>query len=346
MSKRILAALSTQRLFLLTVVVLALLCWFAHPYRFVAMWLTFILAAYSAISNDSIQTLGTFIYSNQNRKWYYLWFYMGGIFVLTTLFSWWVYDGDVSHQRLTIQGLDQPPETFTFLMVFSPVVLLFLTRMRMPVSTSFLLLGSFTTSHDALEKILQKSFLGYGLAFLCGILLWWLISARVEKGKAARFWVPLQWISSGFLWSAWISQDMANIAIVLPRRLDLGSLVFILLFIFAGLGILFYRKGGRIQKVVSSKTNVHLVRSATIINLAYALILFYLKWVSHIPISTTWVFLGLLAGREFGISLSARRALGNGAGGLGRSFFLMRRDLLLATIGLIVSLILAFLINR
>ena len=33
----------------------------------------FILAAYSVVANDSVQTLGTFIASNSQRfKWYYL----------------------------------------------------------------------------------------------------------------------------------------------------------------------------------------------------------------------------------------------------------------------------------
>ena len=36
------------------------------------MWTVFFLAAYSAIANDSIQTIGTFIASNKDRKWYYL----------------------------------------------------------------------------------------------------------------------------------------------------------------------------------------------------------------------------------------------------------------------------------
>ncbi|MBT4108909.1 MAG: hypothetical protein HOE34_02130, partial [Pelagibacterales bacterium] len=34
----------------------------------------FLLAAYSVVANDSVQTLGTFIASNSQRfKWYYLW---------------------------------------------------------------------------------------------------------------------------------------------------------------------------------------------------------------------------------------------------------------------------------
>ena len=52
------------------------------------MWLVFFLASYSAIANDSIQTIGTFIASNQDKKWWVLWIFLGGIFVFTMLYSW------------------------------------------------------------------------------------------------------------------------------------------------------------------------------------------------------------------------------------------------------------------
>ena len=66
----------------------------------IAMWVGFFFAAYSAIANDSIQTIGTFIASNKNRAWWQLWLFMGGIFILTISYSWWFYDGDVSYKRL------------------------------------------------------------------------------------------------------------------------------------------------------------------------------------------------------------------------------------------------------
>ena len=55
--------------------ILFIVCFFAYPYPEVAMWLVFFLASYSAIANDSIQTIGTFIASNADKKWYYLWIY-------------------------------------------------------------------------------------------------------------------------------------------------------------------------------------------------------------------------------------------------------------------------------
>ena len=43
------------------------------------------------------------------------------------------------------------------------------------------------------------------------------------------------------------------------------------------------------------------MRSATIIDFAYALILWYFKQYNDIPMSTTWVFVGLLCGRELAV---------------------------------------------
>ncbi len=38
-------------------------------YAHVAMWVGFFFAGYSAIANDSIQTIGTFLASNQDKPW-------------------------------------------------------------------------------------------------------------------------------------------------------------------------------------------------------------------------------------------------------------------------------------
>ena len=65
---------------------------------------------------------------------------------------------------------------------------------------------------------------------------------------------------------------------------------------------MFYEKGGRIQKIVLEKTGTRYVRSATIIDLVYAFILLFFKQYNDIPMSTTWVFVGLLWGRELAIS--------------------------------------------
>ena len=324
--------------------ILFIVCFFAYPYPEVAMWLVFFLASYSAIANDSIQTIGTFIASNADKKWYYLWIYMGSIFLITVTYSWINYGGDISYERLASKGLNEAPDQFKFLQVFAPVVLLILTRFRMPVSTSILLLSAFATQASSITSILQKSFFGYFIAFALAIIVWLLTTNLFEKyknSKPSRLWLPLQWISSGALWSTWIMQDMANVAVVLPRSLSTDQFLVVSSFIFFGLGLLFYLRGDRIQKIVTEKTDIIDVRAATVVDFIYACLLYYLKVISTIPISTTWVFIGLLGGRELAINI---KLYSNG--NYIKALKMISKDALYAGIGLIVSLILAISINE
>ena len=65
---------------------------------------------------------------------------------------------------------------------------------------------------------------------------------------------------------------------------------------------MFREGGGKIQNIVLEKHNTRYIRSATIIDLFYWLTLWFFKELNDIPMSTTWVFVGLLAGREFAIA--------------------------------------------
>lgn len=308
------------------------------------MWLGFILAGYSAIANDSIQTVGTFISSNQKKPWWALWLFIGLIFVATTTYSWFVFDGDVSFRRLSAKGFETAPQSFTFLQIAAPIFLLILTRLKMPVSTTFLLLSCFSTDITGIEKMLLKSVSGYGIAFVAAYLMWLVLTQNnliKFKGKPHPAWSAAQWISSGSLWAVWVMQDAANIAVYLPRSLSWEALVFFNLFIFSGLGILFYLRGGHIQEVVTKKSETIDVRSATIIDLVYAVILMFFIWVSVIPMSTTWVFIGLLAGRELAMRSKPRK----GDLSLKQTSRLIGKDLLYALIGLVVSIAIAVATN-
>ena len=97
-----------------------------------SMWIGFLFAAYAAVANDSIQTLGTFIASNQDKKWWVLWIFIGGIFLFTVGYSWVNYAGDVSHGRLMAKGFDVAPTEFHFLQIAAPVFLLILTICPVP----------------------------------------------------------------------------------------------------------------------------------------------------------------------------------------------------------------------
>jgi len=336
-----------ESVFISLIAVLFFIAGAVSPFPQIAMWFGFAMAGYSAIANDSIQTIGTFISSNSHKKWYWLWLFMGSIFLITVTYSWIVYDGDVTYQRLAHKGFNEAPQSFSFLQLAAPIILLIVTRMRMPVSTSILLLSVFSTKATAIADVLSKSLLGYVVAFALAILVWFGVSrvfAKYIKGKPAPYWRYLQWITSGFLWSAWIMQDAANVAIFLPRAMSLGQFIAFAGYIFLGLGLLFYLKGDKIQGIVNEKSGVRDVRAATIVDFIYAIILYVFKEVNDVPMSTTWVFIGLLGGRELAISFTKKRAKKKNKS-IRKAWRMISKDALYAAIGLIISLILAFAIN-
>lgn len=455
----------SERSFLSFISLAFIIAMFATPYPQIAMWVGFLFAAYAAIANDSIQTIGTFIASNQDKKWWMLWIYIAGIFCITMTYSWlkvdetgvtvisktsiikdinidrdshsitWksnggentftsnfstnyfnkdygtcffvddmgqmcevinmktaeethpsvkntfnkyveieyivlasgeeniylinsesesddlifdlypdgIPDGDVSHARLSAKGFEKAPKHFHFLQVSAAIFLLILTRLRMPVSTTFILLTSFAASTSAVGKVLAKSMSGYIMAFVFGLMFFMLVAKFSKKyfvGKVKPVWVIAQWMTSGLLWATWLTQDAANIAVYLPRTLSVLELITFIGIVTVGLGVLLYYKGGRIQKIVTEKSVVTDVRFATLIDLIYCVILFYFKMHSKVPMSTTWVFIGLLAGRELGMSIMKT---GNNTilGGLRLAF----KDVSFAFIGLFVSIVIAVGVN-
>ena len=67
-------------------------------------------------------------------------------------------------------------------------------------------------------------------------------------------------------------------------------------------GYTFYERGGAIQKILTSKQSVANAKAATMIDILLGTIYLVFKEWSNMPMSTTWVFLGLLAGRELAFS--------------------------------------------
>ena len=122
------------------------------------------------------------------------------------------------------------------------------------------------------------------------------------KEEHKKYWRIGQWFTTGFLWWTWLSHDMANIAVFLPRELPVDLMVLISAVFVAGLWWMFREGGGKIQNIVLEKHNTRYVRSATIIDGVYWIILFFFKELNDIPMSTTWVFVGLLCGRELAMA--------------------------------------------
>ncbi len=334
-----------ERTFLIIVGIAFIAAGFATLDRNAAMWLGFLFAAYAAVANDSIQSLGTFIESNKNRPWYILWLFTGSILIVTITFSYIYFKGDVTYQRLLDSNGNTAyphPDQFSYFQVIAPVVLLILTRLRMPVSTTFLLLSVFSATSGGVTSIVQKSLTAYLLAFVVSFTVWYfgynLIRKHFSKRKAHPIWPVIQWTISGMLWSVWLMQDGANIAVFLPRTLSLVQFLIFTGTIFFGLGLLFYLRGDKIQEVVSEKIRIADVRAATLVDFTYVLLLIYKLIDSTVPLSTTWVFLGVIGGREIAINIARSK---KGFKHKRKALKIIGRDLLYATIGLIVSVALA-----
>lgn len=402
------------------------------------MIIGFMMAAYAVIGNDSIQTLGTFLYSNAHRPWWVLWLYSSSIMVAVILYGWSTNDGDATYKRLNKvyskavsleasqselaaalatgadgqvvlidtlgeqlkaahTAFDRDPRNLeasmaearetlaawlaldlsgneaadaarvvaaetveaaldrmdarsdvskfiTWPFLIPPIALLILTRVGYPVSTSFLVIITFQPA--VLGDMVLKSLAGYGVAFLSAMFLYIVVVRVMEKrwrtdGETGIHpaWVVLQWCSTAFLWAMWLAQDMSNVFAYLPRVLNVGWLVFALCWLVVIQAIIYATHGGKIQDVVRQKTNTHDVRSATIVDLLYGLVLYIFKVQSDLPMSTTWVFLGLLAGRELAISFVSQDRNTKWALGL------MGKDAMKATFGLIISVIIAMFIE-
>ena len=300
----------------------------------VTLWMAvgFIFAGYAVIANDSVQTLGTWIASNKERfNWKVLWGFASAVLLYTLWFGWYTNGGDISYGRLN----KIPFQEIQWYHAMAPGLLLILTRVGIPVSTSFLVLSAFASTF-ILEKMLMKSMMGYAVAAMAAYLIWIVVCKILDefdnvKEEHKRYWRIGQWFTTGCLWFTWLGHDMANIAVFLPRVIPWDLMVAISLLFVMGLGFMFREGGGKIQQIILEKHNTRYVRSATIIDGVYFIILWFFKELNDIPMSTTWVFVGLLCGRE----LAMATMVGNGKFKV--VFPLITKDFFKMMIGLGVS---------
>ena len=269
------------------------------------LWMAigFLFAAYSVIANDSVQTLGTWIASNNEKfNWKIMWTAASAVLLYTLWYGWYMNGGDISYGRLN----KIPFQEIQWYHAMAPALLLLLTRIGVPVSTSFLVLSAFASTF-VLEKMLMKSMMGYAVAAVAAYAIWIVVSRLLDEAKPVKEehknrWRIAQWVTTGFLWFTWLSHDMANIAVFVPREIPWDLMILISVVFVVGLGYMFREGGGKIQNIVIEKHNTRYVRSATIIDAVYWLILFFFKEINDIPMSTTWVFVGLLCGRELAMA--------------------------------------------
>lgn len=344
----------------------------------IVMIVGFLLAAYSVVGNDVIQTLGTFLSSNEKRPWYVLWAFAASIMVVMLVGGYighpWFVGADTIYP-IAYGRLDKffpLPETLAWYYLLPPITLVILTRMGIPISTTFMILtlfslssiegdsvweilGTFSDPSSKLFKMTKKSLMGYGVSFGSAMIIYLLISGFTEKyfikhplkPNHRPYWVAAQWFSTGFLWSQWLSQDLANIYVYLLGRGNLapGHFALTVVALVGLLAYIFYSKGGAVQGIVKSKTNTIDIRSATFIDLIYGLVMYTFKydyfgiWGAKVPMSTTWIFIGLLAGREIGLRLRLENRLSPAI------IKMIGKDLAKVLSGLVISVVLVIVIK-
>lgn len=307
------------------------------------MILGFLISLYACVSNDVIQTLGTFLSTTRERPVWQVWLFASTILIVTFVSGWVINDGDMAFGLL---DRIPHPQTFYWWHVLPPIILLYLTKKGIPVATSFLIISVFS-SNTIIGMMIAKSFLGYITALIVSLVLYFFIARRVErlflytKNKpVSRIWIVLKWISTAILWSAWLLQDGSKLFVFLPRKLDFIQMVLSLAVFVALLYLICHRRGGEVQNIIKLKTNTQDVRSATIIDIVYACILIYFLNLNNIPMSTTWVFLGVLAGREIALYNRLRYITQK------KVYKHLIKDFTKAVIGLAVSIGVVFVLNQ
>ena len=273
------------------------------------MLVGFLLATYAVVANDSLQTLGTFIASNQRQtpKTLQVLFISTITFVVLML-GWHLHGGDPAWGRLESFPV---PDPFSWVYVLPPITVVVLTAWGAPVSTSLLLLACVAPGNTG--QLVGRSLGGYGFAFITGLITWgvglrvmeqWVVPTDQERPSTTAAWRGLQWCSTGLLWGVWLVQDLANLFVFVPRHLALQPMLACSLLLCLGTGVLVACNGGPLQAVLANKTNSSDLRSATMIDAVLGLCLLLEAVLSPFPLSTTWVFLGLLAGREVAIRIT------------------------------------------
>ncbi|MDD2840260.1 MAG: hypothetical protein PHY80_04020 [Rickettsiales bacterium] len=304
-------------------------------------WLGLSLAMFSTMTNDSIQTLGTFLSSNSKVKWWKMWIYIGLLFAITMLIGWFVFNHKLDFLRLN----DIPYNPNIGIMHFAaPILLIILTCNKIPVSTTFLILSVFSTQ-DVLGFMLVKTFFGYILAFILSFVLWSFLQKFFRKifedrsEARIRKWRIFQWVSSGALWVAWLIQNSSNMVVYIPRKISIYELILIIVLGFIMIGFTIYNRGGPIQEIVDEKTDISNIHSTSMINLSFAIVILLMTYIGTIPVATTWMFIGILAGRELSIAKYETSQNSNLKDRFKIAEKAILKDLVLAGIGITISLI-------
>jgi len=273
-----------------------------------------------------------------------MWLYIGSLFIITMLIGWFGFNHELDFERL--HNIPYNPN-FNIMHFIAPILLIALTCNKVPVSTTFLILSVFSTQ-DILGFMLIKTFAGYILSFIFSFLSWSFLHKFFKKffeDKSEiriKKWRIFQWASSGALWVAWLIQNTSNMVVYIPREITAYELILIIVLGLIMVGFTIYNRGGPIQEIVEEKTDIKNIHSTSMINLNLAIMILIMTYIGTIPIATTWIFIGILGGRELAITLNGDNQLLSIKDRNRKAIKSILKDLALAGFGIVVSLIFYF----
>lgn len=183
------------------------------------------------------------------------------------------------------------------------------------------------------------------LGLYCAVAFLFILGILYEReaddlvSRSSAFWRIAQTFTTTLLFGTWLMHDMVNIAVFLPSNFGLEIMLLISALFLLGLAYTFHINGGPVGNIVTKKTSTNEIVAATMIDLVYFVILLIFKEWSNIPMSTTWVFIGLLAGRQFAIRAVNRVDIVEGTGRMNLAFKESWKDFSKIMVGLGISVV-------
>ena len=300
-------------------------------------WIITSLVTYNVVFNNSIQTIGLFIASNKNKGIFYNLLFFSSIFVFTVLLSWFLTDREVHYHLLDTINYSRIGLQFLLL----PILLSFLTKKQVPLSATFLIIPLFADS-STISSMVNKTTVSYFLSLIGSLIIYKFLYTKYknllvdEKSDTGKIWIVAEYVSTGILWFSWLTVSLCNFVIFLPRKFDIIDLILFSIVGIITLYCILISNGGEIQKIIDQKSDVKNIKTTVIFNSLFAFALLFIQHMDNIPITSTWMFLGILAGRELAISVTTKRLAGEK---YRLCLAKIWKDLRLAIIGIVLSLL-------
>ncbi len=302
-------------------------------------WFMIAVSSYTVIGNNYIQTIGSFIVNNKQKS-INIWIFLSISFIATTLISWFIYEGGVDY--LLLKNIEYQKD-LDIIIVLIPLLLNIFTKYGIPVSATFLIIPLFGTS-NTIHIMITKTITSYFLAFMVSFFIWSFIYKNLTNiikntnEEVNKFWNIIEYITTGLVWIAWNILSICVFVVFVDRQFNIYELVIFNLIVIFILYLLINNSGGKIEKIIKEKRGSNNKKTTAIFNLLFAIILLYLQFFSNVPLTTTWVFLGLLAGKELAMTYVESNLFVSGRN-MKASLAKIIVDLNKAVIGIVFSLI-------